>query len=250
MWSFCTTIIVGKTHSAVPALPVICDLWPNLARKGTTKGVLQQIAAGAKQKPPQLMRQKARGSPTNPQELPNAAQTKPEIKKSQRQAHFYSRAKGFLFHGLGGFPARRCNRADKRNNALPFSVTEFEKAGFSSFFSLLFSSLSTITPTTLCGLILKVLKPPLVAFRWCRAMFNSYFILHFNLSCLWDHTHLSLLFVCKAGAQRMLSLRGHEMKRLYSKFTNLPLAIIIAIFNVSMNLLGLTHPTPSPPASL
>ena len=64
-----------------------------------------------------------------------------------------------------------------------------EKAGFSSFFffSPLFSfpALATFTPpTTLSGLILKVLKPPLVAFRGCQMMFNSYFVLHFNLAYL------------------------------------------------------------------
>lgn len=131
------------------------------------------------------MRQKACGSPANPQELPDAAQTKPEIKKSQRQAHFYSRAKVFLFHGLGGFLVWDCNRAEKRNDALEFSVTDFEKAGFSSFFFFSFPALSTFTPpTTLSGLILKVLKPPLVAFRGCQMMFNSYFVLHFNLAYL------------------------------------------------------------------
>lgn len=136
------TVIVEETNSCAPVmavLPVIHDLWPNLTWRGRTKGVCQQIAPGTKQKPPLLMRQKACGSPANPQELPDAAQTKPEIKRSQRQAHFYSKAKVFLFHGLGGFPVWDCNRAEKRNNTLSFSVTDFEKAGFSSFFSLLFS---------------------------------------------------------------------------------------------------------------
>lgn len=134
------------------------------------------------------MRQKACGSPANPQELPGAAQTKPEIKRSQRQAHFYSKAKVFLLHGLSGFSVWDCNRAEKRSDALPFSVTDFEIAGFASFFFLSLSSrfrLSTFTPpTTLSGLILKVLKPPLVAFRWFQMMFNSYFVLHFNLAYL------------------------------------------------------------------
>lgn len=115
--SWALTVAVEETNSGVPmmaVLPVIRDLWPNLAWRGRTKGVCQQIAAGAEQKPPLLMRQKACGSPANPQELPDAAQTKPEIKKSQRQAHFYSRAKVFLFHGLGGFPIWDCNRAEKR----------------------------------------------------------------------------------------------------------------------------------------
>lgn len=111
------------------------------------------------------MRQKACGSPANPQELPDAAQTKPEIKKSQRQAHFYSKAKVFLFHGLSGFPVLDSNRAEIRNNTLPFSVTDLEKAGVSFVFSSSLFWLSTFTPpTTLSGLILKVLKPLLVAF--------------------------------------------------------------------------------------
>lgn len=140
--SWALTVVVGETNSGVPVmavLPVIRDLWPNLAWRGRTKGVRQRIASGAKQKPPLLMRQKACGSPANPQELPDAAQTKPEIRRSQRQAHFYSKAKVFLFHGLSGFPVRDCNRAEKWKYALPFSVTDFEKAGFSSFFSLLVS---------------------------------------------------------------------------------------------------------------
>lgn len=49
------------------------------------------------QKPPLLMRQKACGSPASPEELPDAAQTKPEIKGSQRQAHLCSTAKVFPF---------------------------------------------------------------------------------------------------------------------------------------------------------
>lgn len=135
------TVVVGETNSGVPViavLPVICNPWPNLAWRGRTKGVRQQIAAGTKQKPTLLMRQKACGSPTNPQELPNAAQTKAEIKKSQRQAHFYSRAKMFPFHGLSGFPVWVCNRAEKLNHTLTFSVTDFEKARFPFYFFLLF----------------------------------------------------------------------------------------------------------------
>lgn len=173
-------------------LPVIYDLWPNLACRGRIKGVRRQIAAGTRQKPLLLMRQKACGSPANPQELPDAAQTKPEIKKSQRQAHFYSRAKMFLFHGLCGFPVWDCNRAERRSNALEFSVTHFEKACFPSFFfffsfhsTLSSPSLSKFTPPTIfTGLILNVLQPPLVAFRGCQMMFNSYFVLHFNLAHL------------------------------------------------------------------
>lgn len=108
------------------------------------------------------MRQKACGSPANTQELPDAAQTKPEIKKSQRQAHFYSKAKVFLFHGLGGFKYWIVIGQSYQTNALPFSVTDFQKAGFSSFFSLLFSgslNIHTSPPHTLSGLFVKVLKP-------------------------------------------------------------------------------------------
>lgn len=115
------------------ALSVICDLWPNPAQGGGTKAIRQQFAGSAKQKPPLLMKQKACGFPANPQELPNAAQTKPEIKRSQRQAHFCNRAKVFLFHGLGGFPLWGSNRIEKIN-AFPLSVTDFERAGFSYFF--------------------------------------------------------------------------------------------------------------------
>lgn len=123
----------------IAVLPVIGDLWPNLAWRCRIKGVRQQIAAGTKQKPLLLMRQKACGSPSNPQELPDATQTKPEIKKSQRQALFYTRAKVFLFHGLSGLPVWDCNRAEKQNYAVEFSVTDFEKPVFSQYFSLLFS---------------------------------------------------------------------------------------------------------------
>lgn len=154
--------------SVMAVLPVICDLWPNLARRGRTKGVCQQIAVSAKQKPPRLMRQKACGSPASPQELPNAAQIKPEIKKSRRQAHFYSTAKVFLFHGLSGFSAWGCNRAEK-GSALPFSVTVFQKAGFASAFFIClpsFLALPALTPfSMLFRLFLKVLKSSLVAFR-------------------------------------------------------------------------------------
>lgn len=98
--SWALIVVAGETNSGVPVMavfPVICDLWPNVAWRSRTKDVCHQIASGTKQKPPLLMRQKACGSPTNPQELPVAAQTKPEIKRSQRQAHFYSKAKVFLF---------------------------------------------------------------------------------------------------------------------------------------------------------
>lgn len=149
-------LLGGQTDSGVPVmavLPVIRDLWPNLARRGRTKGVRQQIAAGAEQKPPLLMRQKACGSPSNPQELPGAAQTKPEIKKSQRQAHFYSRAKVFLFHGLGGLPVWDRNRAEQRFAI--FSHRFRENRFLIFFFLFYFPALSTFTPpTTLCGLIL------------------------------------------------------------------------------------------------
>ena len=115
--------------------PVICDLWPNLAWRGRIKGARQHIAAGAKQKPPLPMRQKACGSPANPQELPDTAQTKPEIKRSQRQAHFCSRDKVFLLHGLAEFPIRECNGEKKRSSALEYSVTDFEKDVFLKMFS-------------------------------------------------------------------------------------------------------------------
>lgn len=197
--SWALTVVVEETNSGVPltaVLPVIRNLWPNLAWRGRTKGIRQQIASGAKQKPPLLMRQKACRSPANPQELPDATQTKPEIKRSQRQAHFYSKAKVFRFHGLGGFPVEDGNGAEKWNDALPFSVTDFEKAGFSScFFLSSFPALSTFTPpTTLSGLILKVLKFPLVAFRGCQMMFNSFVfcILTFRI-CRIKHIHLCFL---------------------------------------------------------
>lgn len=142
--SWALTVVAGETNSSVPVmavLPVIHDLWPNLEWRGRTKGVRQQNASGAEQKPPLLMRQKACGSPANPQELPAAAQTKPEIKKSQRQAHFYSKAKVFLFHGLSGFPVLDCNRAEIRNNALPFFSHRFWE---SRFLISYFSSLSRL----------------------------------------------------------------------------------------------------------
>lgn len=89
-----------------------------------------------------------RVSPANPQELPDAAQTKPEIKRSQRRAHF---------HGLGGFPASDRNVAGKLNSTLTLSVADFSDSGSHLSFSL--PALSAFTPpTTLSGLILKVLK--------------------------------------------------------------------------------------------
>lgn len=143
----------------------------------------------------------------------------------------------FLFHGLGGFPVCGIVIGQRSETMLCHLQSQIfrKQVSLSFFFFPLFSfpSLSAFTPpTTLCGLILKVLNPPLVAFGGCQMMFYSYFVLHFNLSCLSDHMHPSLLFVCRARADRMtaspcLSLRGHEMKRLYSIFTNTPWQLLL-----------------------
>lgn len=146
--SWALAVVVGETNSSVPVmavLPVIPDLWPNLAWRGRTKGLRQQIASGGKQKPPLLMRQKACGSPANPQELPDAAQTKPEIKRSQRQAHFYSKATVFLFMASVDF--QYCNRAEKwKRRFAIFSHRFWESVFFFPSFYFRLSQRSHLPP--------------------------------------------------------------------------------------------------------
>lgn len=62
-------------------------------------------------------------------------------------------------------------------------------------------------------------------------MFNSYFVLHFNLAYLVDQTHPSVLFGCRVRAERMTVFeyeRSCDEETLFHIHKH-PLAIIPAI---------------------
>lgn len=177
---------------------VVCNLRPvakPCSKKGETKDAHQQITAGNKQKLPLLMRQKACGSPTHPKSSQMLHKQSLKLRRARGRPISTAELKSSFFMASVDFQyGKGCNRA-KKQHTLPFSVTDFEKAGFSSFLPLLcfVSALYTFTPpTTLCGLFLKVLHPPLVAFS--QMMFFN-----LNLTCLKDH----MLFDCKARALRL-----------------------------------------------
>lgn len=78
-------------------------------------------------------------------------------------------------------------------------------------------------------------------------MFNSYFVLHFNLAFQWDQTSILSFFLqsqsveddCKSLFEFQRSWDEYALIHIHKQ----PLAIIPTVFNVSTNLLGLKpHP--------